>query len=323
MPHRAQLTKQVAVIGPFHNAAIHARAWLAALSFQTYRNFKVYAVDDASSDDTAPALADAGRGLGDHFELISLGENVGPSSARNLAIRRALADGAEIILLLDCDCRVTPNWIFRHVEFHVQNPNVAIMGGAIAGKAESVIGKADGFCSWFTAVPNTSAGRVRKLHLSSTNMSLKRSVFEKIGFFDENLATGEDVALCRRAQKAGLTLWFQSDVVVTHLDRNCTKDAIRHHFRWGLHSYTLSLQQHGGYYGVLKTFRAKWPVVALVPVIASLNTILILYKYGAKKPSVWFLIPWIFYLKWWNAIGVYRGFSNPDLCLRAASVTKI
>lgn len=307
----------VAVIGPFFNSAAHVKGWLNALSLQDYPHFKVYAIDDASDDDTNEWLQKTGRSIKFPFELISLTENVGPSAARNIAIKKALGDGADIILLLDSDCRVNPDWISRHVQFHLSQPDVAILGGAIQGKGHTPVGIADGFCSWFTAVPHADAGAVRRLHLSTTNMSLKANTFSHIGYFDEKLATGEDVAFCRKAQRAGLILWLQSDIVITHLDRNDLRSAQRHHYRWGLHSFTLSNQEQGGYYEFLKRLPSPWLALPLVPVIALLNVVLILTKYTPHQPKVWLYLPWICLLKWQNALGVYRGFLNPKLCLRS------
>lgn len=307
----------VAVIGPFYNSVAHVRAWINNLALQDYPHFKLYLVDDASTDDTLSWLKRTVTQAKVPAEILTNSRNVGPSAARNQAIKKAVADGAEIVLLLDSDCRVRPDWISRHVEFHLMNPDVQILGGSIKGKGYSPVGIADGFCSWFTAVPYSDYGRVNRLHLSTTNMSIKVPTFEMIGYFDESLATGEDVAYCRKAQKAGLILWLQSDIVITHLDRNNLAAAKRHHYRWGLHSFTLSTQTSGGYYEVLKKVPYPWMVALLVPVITALNVLLILIKYTPHQPRVWFYLPWITLLKWSNAVGVYRGFLQPHLCQRS------
>jgi GT2 family glycosyltransferase len=313
------LHPKVAIVGPFYNSQSHVKDWVKLLSRQTYPNFVLYLVDDASQDKTASHLIDAT----DDFEVPSivlpLGKNAGPSAVRNLAVQQAIQDGCHLILLLDSDCRVEADWIERHVDFHLKHPEVGILGGAIDGVAHTAIGIADGFCSWFTAVPHSSPRRISKMHLSTTNMSIKSQVFEAIGNFDETLSTGEDVAFCRKAQRAGVLLWFQSDIIIKHFDRNQFQEAKRHHFRWGLHSFTLSTQEQGGYYEVLKKFPHPWMVAALIPLIATLNTVLVIYQFAKKKPRVFLYLPQIFALKWWNALGVYRGFVNPSLCLRKSA----
>jgi GT2 family glycosyltransferase len=306
-----------AIVGPFYRSRDHVQGWCDALARQTYPHSRLYLVDDASGDGTAEALEAGLTRCGLAGRVIALTQNIGPAAARNLAIRAALDDGADLILLLDSDCRVPADWVARHVAFHQAHADVDILGGAIQGVANSAIGIADGYCSWFTAVPYSASGRVPRLHLSTTNMSLKPEVFRTIGFFDEALATGEDVAFCRKAQRSGLLLWLQSDIVATHIDRDEPAEAERHHFRWGLHSYRLSLGEHGGYYGLLKTIKTPLLVAALVPAFAVLNTGFILYRFSRRTPRVWLYLPWIFRLKWSNAVGVYRGFLDPTRCLRA------
>ncbi|MEX0711647.1 MAG: glycosyltransferase family 2 protein [Pirellulales bacterium] len=303
------------MIGPFFNASRHVDSWLDGLSAQTYSNFKLYLVDDHSTDDTLERIQARLGGLAVLAEMLALPANSGPAAARNKAIRTALHEAAEIILLLDSDCRVEPDWLERHASFHEAHPEVAIVGGGMQGKSETAVGKADGFCSWFTAVPFSRA-RVPRMHLCTTNMSIRASVFERIGFFDERLATGEDVAFCRKARQAGFRLWLQPDIVALHLDRGTLGDAMLHHYRWGLHSYALALQEQGGYYGVLKRLRSRWLVMALVPPIAVANVLLVLIQYSFHAPCVWLYLPWICRLKWANAVGVYRGYVSPKLCLR-------
>ena len=307
---------KAAVVGPFYHGRTHVHDWMAALASQTHADTRLYLVDDASGDGTAEDLQAAITRAGLSGEVLALPHNVGPSAARNVAIRKALADGAGLVLLLDSDCRVQPDWVARHVAFHQAHSDVHILGGAIQGVAASPIGIADGYCSWFTAVPHSTSGAVPRLHLSTTNMSIKPEVFATIGFFDETLATGEDVAYCRKAQRAGLLLWMQSDLITLHLDRDDLADATHHHFRWGLHSYRLSLQEHGGYYGFLKSIKKPMLVAALIPAFAALNTAMILYRFSRYTPEVWLYLPWIVRLKWSNAVGVYQGFLDPTRCLR-------
>lgn len=305
---------RVAVIGPFRNSESHVKAWVEGLSQQTYPNFCVYVLDDASTDSTGRLLQHYFSRSGISHVLFQRGTNIGPSAARNVLIRRALSDGSDLILLLDADCRVSRDWIAEHVRAHGAQPEMALVGGAIQGRAHSYVGQADGFGSWFTAVPHSKSREMTWMHLSSTNLSIRAEVFHTIGFFDETLSTGEDVAFCRSARKAGFRIWFHSNLIITHLDREKLADARRHHYRWGLHSYTLSTQAQGGYYSLLMRTRQKWMVAALVPVIAALNVALIVKQYALRSPKVLFFLPMIAYLKWWNARGVYDGYVDPSRC---------
>jgi GT2 family glycosyltransferase len=322
MSNREISNTRVAVIGPFHNDQAHVLPWLTQFANQSFRDFTLYVVDDDSSDRTVAALRELSAKMEMKVRIFVVSPNQGPAAARNVALRAALEDGADLLCLLDSDCRIDWDWLERHVQFHETNPGVGIVGGAIQSVATTAVGCADGFCSWFTAVPGSKSGFVRKMHLSSTNMSMKRSVFEALGGFDEQLATGEDVAYCRLAQRNAITLWFQSDIVIRHLDRNEVTSAKNHHYRWGLHSFTVSTRSHGGYYDFLRKLNNRLLVMCMVPVFAFLNVGLVLWKNTKLHPKVYLYLPWIIYLKWWNAVGVYHGFVYPDRCLRTSMILR-
>lgn len=303
------------VVGPFFNARQHVFAWFAALQGQTYPDLHVVAVDDGSTDGTAQCLRSAAANSRVPTELIFSNTNTGSAAARNRGIARALDLGANVVLLLDSDCRVDPDWAQKHIEAHSANPDVHILGGAIQGISRSYIGRADGYASWFTSVPGSKSRHVRKLHLPTTNMSIKREVFERVGVFDESLATGEDVVFCHRARDARLALWFQSDILCWHLDRDLCGDATRHHYRWGLHSFFIASSRQAGYYAFLTKITSKWILALLLPVIACLTTYLCVARYVAHDRRVLIYLPGIYYLKWWNAVGIYRGRWNHNLCI--------
>ncbi|MEW5852967.1 MAG: glycosyltransferase family 2 protein [Myxococcota bacterium] len=314
------MSVEVAVVGPFYNAREHVAPWLRCMAAQTHGNFRIYLVDDASTDGTPDEVRRHAGNL--PLELIALTENRGAGAARNHAIRRALHDGAQVILLLDSDCRVAPDWVDRHAAVHRARPDISVLGGGVQGQASSIIGRADGFASWFTSIPHFREGPVTRLHLCSTNMSIKAHVFRAHGlFFDETLHTGEDVVFCRAARQRGLLLYLQSDVVAQHLDRDDVEGARRHHYRWGLHSFTVSQGAQGGYYNFLTRVRRRRYVAALVPGIALAYTGLVLAAYTPRQPRVWKYAPWILYLKWWNALGVYHGFISPERCRRTPAPT--
>jgi GT2 family glycosyltransferase len=313
------MTVNAVIVGPFFNAGEHVSPWLAALQCQTYSDLRIVAVDDGSTDGTAQALKSAAASSRVPTDVILSDRNAGPAAARNRGIARALDLGADLVLLLDGDCRVDNDWAQRHVDAHRSNPGAHIVGGTIQGAAQSYIGRADGYASWFTSVPGSSSGPVRRWHLPTTNMSIKREVFERVGLFDESLVTGEDVVFCHHARAARFTLWFQGDIVCRHLDRDVCGDARRHHYRWGLHSYFIASERGCGYYQFLRKVPLKWVSAMMVPAIAFLTTGLCIARYLPRDAAVLFYLPGIFYLKCWNAVGIHRGRWDCSLCRRSAA----
>ncbi|MEK7583333.1 MAG: glycosyltransferase family 2 protein [Patescibacteria group bacterium] len=106
------------------------------------------------------------------FQVLASRENLGYSGGNNLGIKKALADGAEQILILNND---------------------VVLQEMVSGDADIV---------------GLEAGRVFGFdYLSGAGLLIKRKVFEKIGFFDERyFLYYEDVEFCQRARNAGFTL---------------------------------------------------------------------------------------------------------------------
>ena len=87
----------VSVIIPAYNRAHLVGRAIASVFAQSYRNFEIIVVDDASTDDLAATLAEAG---GLQLRCITHPRNRGAAAARNTGI--AAASG-EFVAFLDSD----------------------------------------------------------------------------------------------------------------------------------------------------------------------------------------------------------------------------
>lgn len=212
---------QVSVVVPVYNAERHLRRCLDSLVAQTYPHREIVVADDGSTDGSRAVARDFGE-----IKILECGENRGPAYARNRAVE---ATGGELIVFVDADCVVDdPRWLEQHVAAH-EGVEEAIVGGGVDGMGLGVIARADRYCHWLTNIPRserricgatTPRRRIRfSRHFVTTNMSVRRSTFARIGPFDETLATGEDVEFCERALALDVVLRFEPDIVVRHHDR--------------------------------------------------------------------------------------------------------
>lgn len=94
---------RVTVVVPVHNAGAFLVPALDSALAQTFTDFEVVVVDDASSDGSDEVARRYAMAHPDRFTAICLTENVGVARARDLAIRRSR--GGELIALLDHDDR--------------------------------------------------------------------------------------------------------------------------------------------------------------------------------------------------------------------------
>jgi glycosyltransferase involved in cell wall biosynthesis len=100
----------VSVVVPAYNVSKYVEATLSSLAVQTFRDFEVIVVDDASTDDTV-ALVE--RWDDPRLRLLRHTTNEGVASARNTAFNHARG---KYIALLDPDDVAFPDRIARQVE---------------------------------------------------------------------------------------------------------------------------------------------------------------------------------------------------------------
>ncbi len=97
---------------------------LQSLRMTEYTNFKTVLVDNASSDDSVELV----RGQFPEVEIIVNSENLGFSEGNNVAIRKALAEDADYVVLLNPDTKVTPRWLSELIAIGEKEKDVGILG---------------------------------------------------------------------------------------------------------------------------------------------------------------------------------------------------
>lgn len=98
---------RVAVVIPCYRVTASIEAVVAAIGDEVWR---IYCIDDASSDDTAVSIASA-AGRDARVRLISRQANGGVGAAVVDGMRAAIADGATIIVKVDGDGQMNPAFI--------------------------------------------------------------------------------------------------------------------------------------------------------------------------------------------------------------------
>lgn len=106
----------ISVIVPVYNVGDYLERCMDSVLSQTYPNFEVVLVDDASTDQSG-AVCDACAARDSRVRAVRLSQNRGPSAARNEGIRRAR--GA-YISFVDADDRVEPDLLEKLYESLVQ-----------------------------------------------------------------------------------------------------------------------------------------------------------------------------------------------------------
>lgn len=94
-----------------HDESRDTELLLPTLFAQTYRDFELVAVDNRSEDGTRAALAAAQKLAPVPMEIVASRENLGFTGGHNVGIGRAVARGAEWVLVLNADVVLAPDYL--------------------------------------------------------------------------------------------------------------------------------------------------------------------------------------------------------------------
>jgi GT2 family glycosyltransferase len=210
-------TPRLSVVIPTFNDAPILRRALERLTHQTLAAaaYEIVVVDDGSTDDTPQTIAAAAAG-GVRVRAVRLDRNQGRAAARNAGIRAALAP---LIVFIDSDILVLPDFLQRHLELHQAAGRAVVGRGPVAP-----IPTADP-----PARPPLT--RISMAYLDTANASIPRETLVDVGMFDEGFrAYGwEDIDLGLRLQARGLPRIYSAAALVYHVQPPPTSDSFDRH----------------------------------------------------------------------------------------------
>lgn len=281
------------VIIPVYNRPDELAAVLAHLDRQDARDFEVVVVDDGSR----PAVADQLHALHFSFPLsvVRHAEPGGIARARNAGVKAA---HGKIIIFLDSDCELNSgDWVQRHIDVHSQLPAVdgldpgkpAVVHGKVNGLHTTYAGYADGYSNWFFSSGNKPY-LARTHHLPANNTSVRKCVFDLVGFFDEECGALEDVEWSFRCLAEGVQLLYLPDMPVGHTDRRTFRELWRHYYTMGRYSLVVRSKQQGSPYACLFPHSVMSGWIQAIPLI-SLMTAYITLQWLTRDRGVLLYVP--------------------------------
>jgi len=237
----------VSIIMPAYNSAHYIGQAIESVLSQDYKNFELLIVDDGSTDNTKEIV----QQFNDSRIKYIYKENGGVSSARNRAIIRSKG---QYIMPLDADDMMAPNFITSHLQEFEKHPEADLVYCDV-----SLI-DADGEPIRVMKKPEYHNHRhlIRDLFrqghpIIPFRLGIRRSVFDKIGLYDETLVVAEDYDMMRRFVRAGLN---------------------EHHLRQTLHlrrmypeslSRTMNLDRARSHFEVIRRFTDTFEYDELFP----------------------------------------------------------
>ncbi|MFA5802764.1 MAG: glycosyltransferase family 2 protein [Thermoleophilia bacterium] len=201
---------RVAVIVPNFNGSSYLGECLPSLLDQSYTNYSVTVVDNASSDDSVDVM----RRDFPQVELLANSVNSGFAGGCNTGLKHALAGEAEYFVLVNSDTIADRDWLAELVEVAQSDPRIGVCQSMIyladrpaminsAGNEAHYL--AFGYCGHYLEEDHGQfTAAVDVPFASGTSLLVKRAVIDEIGLMDEDLFLyQEDLDLSWRARLAG------------------------------------------------------------------------------------------------------------------------
>lgn len=176
----------ISVIVPTYNSEQLIGDAIKSILSQNYQPLEIIVIDDGSIDNTKTYLQ--------QFDIKYYYQaNSGPSKARNLGIKSAQGD---LIAFLDADDLWPDHSLLNMSDYLNQQP-----------ATEIVLGKVQPFRYQFNNAQKEMIllGETVSSSLFGSGL-FRRSVFDKVGLFDEQLRTSEDVDWFLRAKEKSIAI---------------------------------------------------------------------------------------------------------------------
>ncbi|HWE25066.1 MAG TPA: glycosyltransferase family 2 protein [Myxococcales bacterium] len=206
-----------------HRGASWISACLRALESQRARaRVQIVVVDNGSVDGTAALLERDFPAI----TVLRLSRNEGYGRANNVALRRALAAGADFAVLVNDDVEVEAGWLQALLEAAAAHPEAGLFCGTLLFRGEERVNSTgveiDAFGRARDRDFGVARGQVRREDGPVTAVTggaalLRCELLRRIGVFDPGyFAYYEDVDLSLRAARSGSACWYVAKATARH-----------------------------------------------------------------------------------------------------------
>ena len=191
-----QAAPLVSVVIPTHNSGALLERALGSVYAQTFRDFEIIVVDDASTDDTSERMQ---RHL-DRVRYIKQ-DHAGSAVARNRGI---LVSQGEYIAFLDADDLWLPEKLERQIELAKRHPNASLIySDFYRGEGEEIARDSGLRARKFWVAGQEFKSLLRQNFIHTSSVVTRKEALADAGIFDPNLINAQDWDLWIRLAAAG------------------------------------------------------------------------------------------------------------------------
>ena len=200
------MNPKISIVIPTYNTQKYIIQAIQSALWQTYENKEIIVVNDGSTDDTIPLIEKSG--LMDKIILINK-KNGGTASALNAGIRQATGEwikwlSSDDLLYTKClEQMMEKISILPDKESHIYYTHYEIID-----EKRNTIKRFMEPNHNSLPLSKKNAILYSNYYGNGTTSLIHKSVFEKIGYFDESLRTGDDYDFWLRASFNGIDLYL-------------------------------------------------------------------------------------------------------------------
>ena len=262
--------EKIGVVTVTYNSDKVLQPFLSDLFAQSFHNFNLYVIDNASEDKTLKILDD----LNDNrVNQIRNQSNIGVAAANNIGIKKALEDKCSHILILNNDIEFT-NSLFKDMLVSIKKENCSMITPKIMYHSNKDIiwyagggfKKSNGYLPYHTGfnenIKNNNYQSLYVDYASTCCLLIKKDVFETIGYMDEKyFVYFDDTDFLFRVKKEGVhKIYYDSQITLFHkvgsLNKSLTKEfesSYRTHFflKQNIRNHIYFLRKIGSVYSYL------------------------------------------------------------------------
>lgn len=219
----------ISVIIPVKNDEENIRDSVkSVLNQEIDRDFEVIVADNGSTDGTVDVIEDLPV-------KILKEEKLSASAVRNTGVKNSQGD---VLAFTDSDCIAHEKWLENHLEFHGKGDVVMGRNFLHPGYRKYVISKAQeyGLLPYFDFnFLDEGTEKLEFWNLYTSNLSVKRKVFDEVGLFDEQFryAGSEDTEFGHRVVSNGYEIFYNPQAKIFHKHANKINSALDRSIRAG------------------------------------------------------------------------------------------
>lgn len=218
----------------------------------TYSNYKIFLVDNCSTEKEKLCNSSV---LAQNTQIIESKVNLGFSGGNNLAIKLAMEEGFDYVLLINNDTTVEPDFLTKLVSAAQDNKETGIVAGKIyyyyqRDKVWSAGGEYDnktGLTLQYSG-DNLPEFDKKKYITFATGclMLIPAAVVKKVGLLDETyFLYSEDSDYCQRVMAAGYKLIYEPQAVIYHKVSASTGDRSHMQQRYMMRNNLYMIKKYG------------------------------------------------------------------------------